>query len=221
MTLKHFVRRFRGDYEFKTVAVALGGCAVSWAIACYNAVLAYLSASVWYATLAGYYGVLSLTRGAVLLSRYAGRKKGESGSRLRLRETNGYLVSGVLLVVLAFCFSGVTVLTVVRNYRYAYAGLTIYVAALYAFLKIGFGVYHLFKARRRDSDTVRALRNIGFADALVSIAALQTAMLGVFEDVSVNATLFNGITGVTAGLLVLCLGGYMIVRGCRERTKIG
>lgn len=215
--MKVSVQRMKEDDVYRALVFAVGGCLVSVAMAGYYFTLFGLTFAVWYGTLAGYYLVLALARGVLLLSRRHGLRRGESGERLRLRDARGYLTSGALLVLLSLTFSGVLVLTVVQNAHFEYAGVTIYVAALYAFLKIGFAIGSLVRARKGNDFTVKALRSIGISDALVSIVSLQAAMLQTFtgED-PIDPFLMNAVTGGIAGVAILALGSFMIVRGYRR-----
>lgn len=213
-----FVRQLKTDFEFRTLIFAIGSGFCSACVAAYYIVLFALTLLVWYGTLGGYYFVLAATRWGVILSRRRGRKRGEDAYHIRLRDAKGYLGGGAMLMALSLAFSGVLLLTVVENRYHAYAGLTIYYAALYAFLKIGFAVVNFNKARKREDLTVKTLRNVNIADSLVSVIALQAAMLQVFAEGSdiANPALFNAITGGMAGLMIFALGLYMILAGRRN-----
>ncbi len=209
------IKWLREDYVRRTILFAMGSSFTSALMAAYYCILAALSFSVWYTTLAAYYGVLILMRGALLISRMRGRQKREKARERALRDAKGYLAAGILLCLLSFVFSGILALTVVKNYYHAYAGLTIYVAALYATIKMVFGIMNFLKAQKYEDLTVRALRNINIADALVSVVALQAAMLQTFPDGTIYPPTFNAVTGGIAGALILALGTYMAFRGLR------
>lgn len=87
------------------------------------------------------------------------------------------------------------------------SGVTIYAVAAYTFYKVIISVIHVIKARRLKSPLLMAIRDIGFADACVSILSLQTAMLSAFgsgqEDVIKR---MNGITEAGVCLMVLLIG---------------
>lgn len=189
--------------------------AATFSIALYYGVAAGLSGSAWYITLAGYYGILVILRTAIIWSVRRAMRAEEDDLRQRMRGARTFLASGALLVLLTLALSGVIVLTVLRGKAIHYAGLMIYVAALYAFVKIVLALYHAIKDRGSGNFAVRSLQNINIADALVSVFALQTAMLQTFSNggAQLNAPLFNAITGGTIGIVLLTLGSYMIVRG--------
>ncbi len=79
--------------------------------------------------------------------------------------------------------------------------------AAYAFTKITLATIKLIKARRSTSATLITLRNISFADAFVSIFALQRSMLVSFEGMNeVEIVLMNATLGSAVCAIVLLLG---------------
>ena len=91
-------------------------------------------------------------------------------------------------------------------------GMMIYVAAAYTFIKIGTSIANFVKARREDDYTLQILRNVNLADAVVSVLALQTAMLREF-GAELDVGIFNALTGAGVCSVILALGIYMIVKG--------
>lgn len=69
--------------------------------------------------------------------------------------------------------------------------------------------------------TVKAVRDINLADAMVSVLALQTAMLREFSP-GQNVDFVNCLTGGVICALTVALGIYMVVYGGRKlRTTKG
>ena len=56
-------------------------------------------------------------------------------------------------------------------------------------------VVHMIKAKRLKSPFLVAVRNVGYADALVSMLSLQAALLVSFGDGEPDHRLMNGISG--------------------------
>ena len=214
------ITKYRKDFEFRTLVNTLVSSAVTLLIAGYHFVIALFVASyasIWHGTLAGYYFALDLARVFVLSSHGVGLHRREDAEQTALRNAKNFLFCGALLVPLAFAFSGVLVLIVVRGFHTNYMGHLIFAAALYAVLKVTFAIKNMVKAGRRENLTVRALRYVNIADALVSIVSLQAAMLAAFSTASdaFDPNLFNTVTGGIVGVLILALGTYMILRGYR------
>ena len=79
--------------------------------------------------------------------------------------------------------------------------------ATYAFTKITLATIKLVKARRSTSATLITLRNISFADAFVSIFALQRSMLVSFEGMSeTEIVIMNASLGSAVCAIVFLLG---------------
>lgn len=83
--------------------------------------------------------------------------------------------------------------------------------ALYAFTKVTLGIINLVKSRKYSSPIFKTLRNIAFADALVSLFSLQRSMLVTFEGTSLDDIKFlNVFTGSAVCLTVFILGINLI-----------
>ena len=79
--------------------------------------------------------------------------------------------------------------------------------AAYAFTKITLATIKLMKARRSTSATLITLRNISFADAFVSIFALQRSMLVSFEGMrETEIVIMNATLGSAVCVIVFLLG---------------
>ena len=108
---------------------------------------------------------------------------------------------------------------VVQNKSFNYAGTMIYAMAAYAFYKLTVSIITAVKAKNRGDLSVQAINSISFADSLVSIFALQTAMLQVFGN-GVNARMTNAMTGGAVLLTIIALGVYMVINGKKKRRQI-
>ncbi len=206
------------NYGFRTVLFSTFTVFVSIAYGLYNGVLAIIGHSVWYGALAGYYILLVCMRGGIVL--YHGKHR--KGERNIVREARSYRNCGWFLIVTILALSAAILQMVVAKASFVHAGLTIYVAATYTFYKMTMSIINIIKARKKTDDyTVQALRSVNFADALVSILALQTSMIQAFGDAtSTNAALGNAITGGGVCALVLALGIYMIISGNKRLRRI-
>lgn len=219
--LKERIDKIIHNYECRTIVTACVSFAVTIGFVLFEGTFAILSRSIWYATLAIYHATLGFLRGGLLLSARYGAKKGESAEKPERRAARSHVVSGVFLVALTFALSGIIVLVVTQDYSFEYAGVMIYAAAFYAFAKIILAIINFVKAGRNCNLTMQAIRNVNVADALVSILALQVAMLQTFTESGseLNPSVFNAVTGGVVGVLVIALGSYMIIRGVRGFTR--
>ena len=220
MKRNRLLARMLESFGFRTVLFAAVSLAINIGYAAFNGVVAILSLSGWYAVLAVYYLLLILLRSGIVLYH---RKKAKNASafedahKRRAEEIAKYRFCGILLVIMPICLSFAILLMVSAGRGYSYMGLMIYVAASYTFYKIITSIINMVKARGSDDLTVRALRHISLADAMVSILGLQTAMFHSFGG-DIDTGLANALTGGGVCALTAALGIYMLV-GAHQKKK--
>ncbi len=220
---KPFWNRVFTEYGFRAILFSVGSFAINLAFAAYNGVVGVLNSSVWFGALAAYYVFLIVLRSVILVYHVFRRraiKAGQREERTREKDTRIYGICGGILVFLPAALSAAIAQMVGANEAFVHTGITIYVYALYAFIKIGVATYNFVKTRRSDEMTVRAAKNINLADAFVSILALQTAMLREFDmGDAVNVATMNGATGAVVCALTAALGIFMIVIAAKKTKR--
>ncbi|MGN1432073.1 MAG: hypothetical protein ACI4XI_00075 [Ruminococcus sp.] len=173
--------------------------------------------SVWFGTLGVYYLLLAAMR--FLLLRHA--NKNPFGKELD-SELKRYRLCGVILMLMNIALTGVVILVTRQNQGFEYAGYLIYIMAMYAFYTIITAVINVVKYLKYESPVMSAAKAVNLAAALVSMLALETAMLSQFGK-SENSPLFRQImTGATGGcvcLIILGIAVYMIVKSTRQLRK--
>ena len=210
-----FLTHIIEDYGFRTLIFAAATLAINIGYALFHGVLAFVSMSFWYAALCSYYIFLIAMRGIILFYQRQRARRAAEGCDCcgeSARELERYRFCGILLIILPVSLLFSIVQMVAQGRGYSYRGLVIYVVAAYTAFKVINAIYNIFKARRARNMSVLALRNIGLADAMVSILALQTALLAVLGG---NAGLTNAITGGAVCLLTALLGATMLMRATR------
>lgn len=177
---------------------ALAGLLFNTAFATYYLVFGIVSKSWWLLTLGSYYIVLSLVRFFIL--------RAEKKDRLVTRFT------GIMLMALTIPLSGTVILSVVRDRGLKLPMIVMIAVATYTFTKITLATIQLVKARRSTSATFIVLRSISFADAFVSIFALQRSMLVSFEGMTENEILImNALLGSAVCVIVFLLGLNLVI----------
>ncbi|MBQ3505513.1 MAG: hypothetical protein IJA89_01935 [Clostridia bacterium] len=205
-----FGRRLLEHYGFRTVVFAAVSFVFNVLYALFNGLVAIASRSVWYGALATYYIVLTFMRGGIIS--YHGKSATERSPKVELRK---YRSCGILLTTLPLCLSFAILQMVVDGSAFVRWGWTVFAFAAYAFYKITMAIYNVFKARKMDDMTLRALRSIGLADAMVSILALQTTLLYAFSTGNNGAA--NALTGGVVCALTVVIGVYMLI--CARKKK--
>ena len=177
----------------RTLKLALASLTFNIAFASYHLVWGFVTSSWWLLTLGSYYLVLSVVRFVVLRSK--------SKERFIAKFT------GWMLILLSMPLVGTVILSVVRDRGYERHMIVMIAMAAYAFTKITLATIKLIKARRSASATLITLRNISFADAFVSIFALQRSMLVSFEGMSeTEIVIMNASLGSAVCVIVIMLG---------------
>ena len=173
--------------------------------------------STWFVTLAVYYLLLAVIR--LRLAHYAVRH--EFGSDLPA-EWRQYRFCGGALLLLNLALGCIVTLVVRRNESFRYAGYLIYIMAMYAFYCISMAVRNVVRYRKFHSPLMSAAKALHLATALVSMLALETAMLEQFGsgETPQFRTVMTGCTGGAVCLLVLGMAIYMIASSNREIRKL-
>ena len=121
------------------------------------------------------------------------------------------MAAGILLLALNFALTGVILLTIAQDTAKRYSEVVVISIATYTFYKIIMAVANMVKVRKTRSPVLIAIRNIGTADALVSMLTLQATMLASFQGKGgLDANRMNAITGMVVCVLILALGVSMI-----------
>ena len=187
----------------KTTKFALFGLIFNVVFGAYYLISGTSSESRWLLMLGAYYIVLSIIRFCVIST----REKHGTAARF----------AGAMLIVLSLLLVGIVVLSVVRDRGHKFHMIVMISIALYSFTKITLATLNLIKSRRGRSIKHVTLRNISFADAFVSIFALQRSMLVSFEGMTEGEIqLMNALTGCAVCIIVFLLGLNLV----RNKTKI-
>lgn len=209
-----FTSRLAGDYGSRTRFFSAISFIINFAYVVFQTVMAIINRSLWYGTFAVYYALLGFVRGTtVWADSRAERRCGGDECALRRNKMFIHMWCGILLILLSAALSSALGYMIVSDISFRYAGLTIYVMVVYAFYKMISAIINLTRAKKFNDFGVQALRNINFTDALVSIFAMQTALIAAFsggDDGSMRP--MNAAMAIVVCLTTLALGIYMIVR---------
>lgn len=165
----------------------------------YYFIFGIIGSSWWLIALGVYYLILSIVRLVVL----ATKKSKEFITKF----------TGGMLVFLTIPLIATVILSVVRDRGHVFHVIVMITIALYAFTKITLATINLIRSRRSGSKRVPALRQISFADAAVSIFALQRSMLASFEGMEEwEIQVMNSVIGALICVLVFLLGFNLLIK---------
>ena len=205
-----FGARFLEDYTYRTILTTMPSFAINVAYTVYNGVIGIMNQSAWFITMAVYYSLLGIMRYyAVNTERKTSRM--EDRELIRKKQISVIRTDGSLLLLLNLALSGVVLLTIAKGTTKTHSEIIVISIAAYTFYKITMAVINMVKVRKMQSPILITLRNIGVADALVSLLTLQATMLASFRETSsVDPNRMNGITGLAVCILIAALGVSMI-----------
>lgn len=190
----------------RTFKLALASLILNIAFAGYYLVFGVVTRSWWLLTLSSYYLILGITRFVVLYSK--------AGECFIIKFT------GRMLILLSIPLSGTVILSVIEDRGHELHMIVMIAMAVYAFTKITLATINFIEARRSTSATLITLRNISFADAFVSIFALQRSMLVSFEGMCETEIVIMNATLGSAICIVCFLLGLMLLKNKHSESSI-
>ncbi|OUN90645.1 hypothetical protein B5G00_15125 [Blautia sp. An46] len=221
MTVKKtsFGAQFLEDYTFRTILTTMPSFIINVAYTVYNGVIGIVNQSSWFITTAVYYSLLGVMRyHAVNTGRKISRMKNQK--LIRKKELAVIKTDGILLLLLNLALSGVVLLTIAKGRAKAYSKIMAISIAAYTFYKTTMAVINMVKVRKMQSPILITIRNIGVADALVSMLTLQTTMLASFQNTShLDANRMNALTGMAVCILIALLGISMIYYASKRKES--
>ncbi|MBQ4053289.1 MAG: hypothetical protein IJD33_03015 [Clostridia bacterium] len=217
---REFTRLILRNFGFRTVIFAIGSFLMSLLFSGFNAYMGIKNRSIWYGALAAFYIALAFLRGGVLAYHKNKIGKKTQSQNDEYIKAKVYRNSGIITLVLNIALSSAIAQMIFSDAHFTYIGWTIFAYAAYAFYKITTSIISFIKAHKQDDLTVRAIRNINLVGALVSILALQTALLTMFSEGEINISLFNTLTGSVVSLLSIGIGIYMIVSANKKMKEV-
>lgn len=180
------------------------GLLVNLAYAAAHVTLGILTRSWWLITLGAYSVVLGVMRLANMLIHRKAKGNWDEEHFAR-RFTGG------MFLAMALCLVGTVILSYTDERGTIYHEIIMIAIALYTFVRLTLGIIHLVQSKKQPSPVFKTLRNIDFADALVSIFSLQRSMLVSFGELTPGEIrLFNLLTGSGVCILVFLLGINLI-----------
>lgn len=206
------VQRWRRDERFRAQLALWRGAAINLLYVGVKLYYGIVGRSAWFVTLAGYYLLLFLMRAALLRLFQTGGTRAAALRRVRL--------CGLLLLSMNLFLTGMVVHIVRGGKGFVYSGNLIYIMAIYAFYAVGRAVEQVIRYGRRKEILLTAVKGLDFIAALVSMLALETAMIAAFSNEDADfRRLMTGISGGLVCLFALILALYMIVYTTRELRR--
>lgn len=184
------------DMERRTRALLVPSLILNLAYALFKLIAGLCLRSPWLFGAGVYYAVLAALRYTLLRTFYAHAVDSA-------KAWKAYRDTALWLLALTIAMAGLIVQMVVSGKAYRYPGVLIYAFALYAFIKVISAISALIRHRHGENRLLAASRCISFACALMSLLALQTALIHQFGNDPVFAMKANALLGLGVCLSML------------------
>lgn len=198
--------KFFCDVGFRTKIFLFLSLIINLFFCATNIASAAAQKSVWCAFLAVYYIMLAGMRLTVL------RKADKNLSAAE--ELKIYRACGIMLLITNQILTVISVYVVKSSGSFSYKGVLIYAAAFFAFYNIIAAISNIFKYRKYNRPSLSAAKIISFTAAVVSMFALETAMLSRFST-EADREFSHIMTCVSAAAVctgVMIMAVYMVAR---------
>ncbi|MCD8373442.1 MAG: hypothetical protein LUD27_09120 [Clostridia bacterium] len=217
--LNKFVKRLVHDYIFGTTFMTIIAFAINFIYAAWQAVLAISFGSAWYAALAVYYFILFAVRGWTLLfEKFASKLSGYE----KLRKTLKYYQRiGLMLLALNLVFAVMVWYMISTGTASKYSTIPAIASAAYATYKFVAAIVNAARAKNYDDYVIRGLRKLTLIDAIVSLFAMEAAMVETFGD-GIQGSLYPLVvaSGIAACGACVIITVYMAVNSSIKLKKL-
>lgn len=207
---KHYAKRWKNDYNFKTLINAAGSFFITAAFALYNGFLGIYYSSVWNGCICVYYILLAVTRGIIPITKKKNLRRTEKAEIYRKRTFK--ITSAVILLMnLALV---VPISLMVLDSRPVNMGfIPAITMAAYTTYKVVMASVNIKRMKRSSNILVRELRTINFIDALVSVLTLQNTLIIVNRtEESGDMFVLTAVSSAAIYLVILALSLWRIFK---------
>ena len=217
MYSNRYANRYLTDPAFKNHVSLYISLGINLLFAAVNAVSAAVYSTASFVIFAVYYAIMAVMR--FLLLRYVNRN---SIGQSRVGELRRSRLCAYILMLVNLILTGAVLMMVTFGRGFSYRGILIYVMALYTFYITISAVIDLLRYRKLGSPVMSVSKIITFAQALVSMLFLETAMFAQFGEAMApeNQRLMIMLTGGGIAVTVVVMAVWVIVRNTKEIRKM-
>ncbi len=213
-----FTRKVYEDYKFRTVVFSCSSLIFNFCFGAFEIVMGAAYQSIWFGSLGLYHLILSLTRFGIVYRYYKQSKTQEVDFNKTLKT---YKNTGICILIFNLALAGAMGQMIFSQRALEYVGLMIFAIAAYAFYKITISIIGIFKAKKHNDYLAQSLRNLNLTDAMVSLYALQTALIATFSiEQGTDMAFMNMATGIVVTVISIFIGIYMIVKSKKDNNKL-
>ena len=210
---KEYIKRLTSDTQFKINIALYGTLAYNALYAAFQLFTGIYYRSAWYLSIAAYYTLLAIMRFSIL--HYSRAHK--AGNDLE-SEYKRFRFCGIMLLIMNSALSAITFYITWKNQELKHHSATTIIFAVFTFASLALSIINIIRYRKMKSPIFFAVKLIGLVATIVSILALETAIMGRFSaQISDELRqIITGITGIGVLAITIYIGIFMIVRGTKK-----
>ena len=215
--VKSFREQYKSDAGLWIRTSLYRNVVINLAYALFQLALGYKHHTVWFYSMAGYYGILALVR--FLLAKYSAKHTMREDL---LKEWKLYRWCGISLFLLNATLAGFVYYIMWQGRAFVHHEITVITMATYTFYAFTMAVIDFNKYRKLKSPVYTAGKMLGLATALVSMLTLEKAMLATFSSGNDEQfrLIMTGATGAGVTILILGMAIYMVIVANKQIKKI-
>lgn len=216
-----YVSKFITDKYLRFVVILAYGSGINIIFGIFKIVMGILYESAWLMAVGIYYIVLSMIRATLLLRNYLSRKQETKEQQYRY-QLKSCRACGMMMLALDVTMTGMIIQMVWKGEGYTYPGLLIYASAAFAFYALTMAIIGLVKNWHIKNPIFSANKRIALATAMMSVLALQTALITQFggEGSAEFRRLMNALTGTAVCVTILWMAAGLIHKANKELKMI-
>lgn len=209
-----FLQKWFSDPRLRVNVMLYVSLTANLAYALFQLWLGFYHGSFWFYSLAAYYAFLCGMRFS-LASYSQKHKAGENDKAELVRYRN----CGAVFLLMNLALSVMVFFMVYWGRTFYHHQITTIALAAYTFTALTLAIINVVKYRKYNSPIFSASKSISFASACVSMITLESTMLNVFGDGTMDALtrkIFLGVSGAVVSALVVAMAVYMLVTATKK-----
>ncbi|MCD7943444.1 MAG: hypothetical protein LUH43_00880 [Clostridia bacterium] len=201
------------DARLRTVVTTAPGLFLNALYVFTNIGMGILNHTAWFIYLGVYYFFLTIMKSSLI--HYLAKNRSSINQETEYRK---YRKCGIALLMLNFVLVSECVYIVYKNQSFHYDGILIYAMAAMTFYSLIGAVFHVVRYRKYKSPVLSAVKAVKLTSAMVSMLALETAMIAQFggEEQGDFRRMMTSLTASVVCIVELLIAVYMIYSGTRR-----
>ena len=128
-----------------------------------------------------------------------------------------YYLVGITVSISSLCFIIYSIKLMVTGANRTYDTYMSVLMTVAVLLEMAISIYGVISARKKNNIKVETIKLTSLASNVISLSLTQTAVFSFITHI--DASKYNGITGVVFGLIATIIGIYMIIY-IRKNTQV-